>query len=256
VKASNIIIIIILAIAASFVYLWYSTKKPTPTSVKNMIIKIGTNAEYPPYTFIKKNKIVGFDIDIITEVFRKIKRKYEIKDMAWTALIPAIQLNQIQVIAAGITATPQREKHAFFTKPYIKGDPLLIVTLAKNQPINNVEELQGKKVLVDEGYTADTYMSKQEGISLQRTASPVQGFLALKSERADAYVIAKSSAIQFFEKYGIDAFHTAEIKDATESYSFVISKKHPELFEAIQKALLEMEEDGTIRKLKIKWKLQ
>jgi len=255
-KASEIIIIIILIITTSFICLWHFTKKNTIISQKIKTITIGTNAEYPPYTFIKNNKIVGFDIDITKEIFRRIKRKYTMQDMSWSALIPAIQLNQIQVIAAGITATPQREKHTLFTKPYIEGDPLLIVTLAKNPPIKTVQELKDKKVLVDEGYTADTYISNIQGVKLQRISSSVQGFLALKSERADAYVIAKSSAKQFFEKYGEKAFNTTEIKDATESYSLAVSKKHPELLIAIQKALLEMEKDGTINTLKIKWKLR
>ena len=255
-KASHILTIIILALAASFIYLWHSTKRDSTTTQKNKIILVGTNAEYPPYTFIKNNEIVGFDIDIAKKVFKKIKRKYEIKDMAWTALIPAIQLNQIQVIAAGITATPRREKHALFTKPYIEGDPLLIVNLAQNPTIKSIDELKGKRVLVDEGYTADTYMSKIKGVILQRTTSPVQGFLALKSKRADAYVIAKSPAQPFFDKYGTQAFNTTEIEDASENYSLAISKKHPELLKKIQKALTEMEKDGTINTLKIKWKLK
>jgi len=255
-KASHKLTIIILALVASFIYLWYFTKKDNTTIQKNKIIIIGTNAEYPPYTFIKDNKIVGFDIDVAKEVFKRIRRSYKVKDMAWTALIPAIQLGQIQVIAAGITATPKRENHALFTKPYIEEDPLLIVNLAGNSPIKSVEELKGKRVLVDEGYTADTYMSNIKGITLQRTTSPVQGFLALKSGRADAYVIAKSSAQQFFDKYEAKTFNTTEIEDVSESYSLAISKKHPKLLKKIQRALSEMEKDGTIDSLKVKWKLK
>jgi len=257
-QAKNLILFVLLGLSASLFLIWRSVRKKTVKKELPQTIIVGTNAEYPPYTFIEDNQIVGFDIDIAKEVFKKIGKTFEIKDMSWTALIPAIQLGQIQVIAAGMTATPQRAKHVIFTKPYVKGDPLLIVNLAKNPTINDIDELKDKKVIVNEGYTADIYMSNIKGPILQRLPSPTEGFLALKSERADAYVIAKSSANQFFDKHGDLAFNAVEIPDeaAGESYSLAISKKYPELLDKIQSALDEMEKDGTIQSLKNKWNIR
>ena len=256
-KTKNIFIVILIVLVASSLYIWRSAKKKTAdvTPLSETII-VGTNAEYPPFTFIKDNQITGFDIDVVQEAFRRINKKITIKDMSFKALIPSIQLGQIQVIAAGMTATPERAKHVLFTKPYIVGDRLLIVNLAKDSPIESVKDLSDKKVIVDEGYTADLYMSKIKGPILQRLSSPAQSFLALQSGRAQAYVIAESSARLFFEKYGEKNFHHIPIEGTEETYSLVISKKYPKILDRIQEALDEMEQDGTLQKLKVKWNLK
>ena len=255
-KATNILIAIITALLASSLFIWYSRRQPF-SKKQTPKIMIGTNAEYPPFTFIKNDQIVGFDIDITKEVFRRLKINIKIQDMSYTSLIPALQLDKIQVIAAGMTATPERAQQVIFTKPYLKNDPLLVISLAKNSPIESIDELQNKKIIVDEGYTSDMYMSKIKAIQLLRTTSPVQGFLMLKSGRAAAYVIAKSSAQPFLQKYGEQIFNIFEITDkkATESYSLAISKNRLGLAQKIQTILDEMETDGTIQELRAKWKL-
>jgi len=250
-----LISVIGILILVSF-FIWRNIKKKDAKINRLTHVTIGTNAEYPPFSFIKNNSINGFDIDVIKEVFKRIRKTFELQDMSWNSLIPAIQLDKIQVIAAGITAKPERANHVLFTKPYFKGDPLLIVSLSQQPPMKDIKELSGKKVIVNEGYTADFYMSKLQGPILQRLPSPAQGFLALKSGRADAYVIAKSSAMKFFEKYGQKNFHFSEIPATEETYSIAVSKKQLQLFKEIEQALMEMKEDGTIQKLLIKWKLK
>jgi len=256
-KTNHILIAVLSALLISSFFIWRSIKKTGPGTITTQTIIIGTNAEYPPFTFIQNDTIVGFDIDIAKEVFRRLKIKTEVKDMSYTSLIPALQLDKVHVLAAGMTATPERAQQVIFTNPYLKNDPLLVISLSKNTLINSVDELTGKNIVVDEGYTSDRYMSNVPGIQLQRTTSPVQGFLVLRSGRADAYVIARSSAQQFLQKYGEKEFNIFEIPDekAKESYSLAISKKHPELATKIQKTLNEMQSDGTIQKLRTKWKL-
>lgn len=255
-QQKNIIITVIATLLLSILILWVIIKKRTIRSAIPEMIIIGTNAEYPPFTFIKDEKIVGFDIDVTKEIFKRLNKKFEIKDMKWSALVPSLQIGNIQVIAAGMTATPERAKRVLFTKPYLVGDPLLIVSLAKNPSFANVKDLIGKTVIVNDGYTADRYMSQIKGPILQRLPSPIQGFLALQSGRADAYVIAKSAAQPFFEKYGEQTFNTTIIPEAVEKYSLAISKQYPKLLEKIQEALNTMKKDGTLQKLKNKWNIQ
>ena len=57
----------------------------------NKIYKIGTTAEYPPFETLENGKIVGYDVDVIDEVAKKIGIKYEWKDMNFDGLISALQ---------------------------------------------------------------------------------------------------------------------------------------------------------------------
>lgn len=65
---NSIVIIILILILTSFA-IWYYARSGTFTNTRDeSTLIVGTNAEFPPFTFIKNEEIVGFDIDIIKEV--------------------------------------------------------------------------------------------------------------------------------------------------------------------------------------------
>ena len=56
--------------------------------------------------FVENEKYVGFDLDLADAVIKQMGGKMEFKSMGFDALIPAIQSNQIDLIASGMDATP------------------------------------------------------------------------------------------------------------------------------------------------------
>ncbi len=244
-------IIVIVLLSLSMMFLWYMAKKKTNQTTNQNTIIVGTNAEYPPFTFIENNRIVGLDIDIIGEISKRIGKKIEIKDMAFTALIPSLKFNKIQVIAAGMTPTAQRSKNIFFTDSYLENDPLLLITLKKN-PISKIEELKNKKVVVNEGYISDIYMSQINGPILQKLATPSQGFDALKKGKSDAFIISKNSSKSYL-KEGQQEFSVTIIDETSNNYALGVSKQYPNLYRIIQQTLQQLKKDGTLEKIKKKW---
>jgi polar amino acid transport system substrate-binding protein len=248
-----IVIVIISAIVGS--YLFLMRKKPdTSEPVKVNVVIVGTNAEYPPFSLVSENEITGFDIDIIKEACNRLNKRYEIQDKPFDALIPEVQLGKIHVIAAGMTPTAEREKQVFFTRPYYAGDPLIIIS-PKSAPITSIEQLNGKNVIVNEGFTADRYMSSLNGPSIKRFPAVSEGFLALKSGRGDAFVTAQSAVQDYFTMHDKNNFEIIPVEDQMETYALVVSKKYPELFADLDKVIGDMLEDGTIATLKAKWNL-
>lgn len=225
----------------------------TPDTLHATII-VGTNAEYPPFSFIKDKAIVGSEIDIINEVARRLDKKIIFQNMPFDALIPQVQLGSIQVIAAGMTPTAERAKQVFFTPPHIDNDILVMVSL-KDKPVTNIKELQDKRVVVNEGYTADYYVSSLKISNVIRLTTFEEALLALKSNRADVFVSSKNALQTFFSLEESSAFTETVIPDTKEEYALVVSKKYPELFVDIKKVLEEMQKDGTIDKIKNKWHL-
>lgn len=247
-------LILISLLIASMAFIWITKKKPAQTYDKTKIV-VGTNAEYPPFSFVKNDTIVGFDIDIAQEVCKRLNKKMILVDMPFDALLPKIQLGNIQLVAAGMTITPERAKRVIFTKPYLVNDPLLIISLTNN-PITSLADLNGKDVVVNDGYTADNFMSQQKGPLLHRLSTPAEALLALRSGRAHAYVTARSTIKPFFDQYGAQEFHVTTLPDISDSYSLIISPQYPELLSPIQDALDEMERDGTLALFKTKWDVQ
>lgn len=252
-------------IAAVSAAIWYRAERRVITTPELDTVIIGTNAEFQPFSFKDEDAITGFDIEAITEVFKRLDKKITFKDLPFDTLIPEIQTGNIQVIAGGITPTEERAQRALFTRPHLTGDPLVIISpksllrqgFEGQAPLTTLDELQGKTVVVNEGYTADSYMSEQPFINVLRlsSAQPSDGMLALESGKADAFVTALNPMKPYFDKYSTDAFNITPIPGTEESSAFAVSKHYPELRYSIQNALDAMEEDGTLAALRKKWNL-
>jgi ABC-type amino acid transport substrate-binding protein len=213
-------------------------------------LRAGTNSEYPPYSFIKDGKVVGVDIDMINEIARRLGMKLELQDMAFSALLPQLQLGKIHIIAAGMTYTPERAQQVHFTKPYLTGDTLVVVTPKNGLRIHSVDDLIGKNVVVNEGFTADAYVSGLQGVNVTRLGTLLDALMTLKSGQADAFVTAQSVVKDVAEDYTV-----FPLENTAEKYAFPVGKQYEELKNKIDILITQMEEDGTITALKKKWNI-
>jgi arginine/lysine/histidine transporter system substrate-binding protein len=236
---------------------WYRASKITMEYNPIDTITIGTNTDFPPFSFIDNDAITGFDIDVITEVCKRLEKKIIIKDMQFDALLPQIQMGNIHVVAGGITPTEERAERSLFTKPHLTGNPLVIISTKTKTPIHHLYDLKGKTVAVNEGYLADSIVSELSGVDVLRLPSAFvsDGMLALETSRADAFVTATHSVAPYFEKYDRNNFYISTIEGAQETSAFAISKYYPELRNYIQMTLDRMQADGTLDLIKKKWNL-
>lgn len=244
---------IIAAILLFFWAIYFVKYLKIPQAAFDGII-VGTSADFPPFSFVENDQIVGFDIDLITEISQRLQQKIELKNIPFGTLLPTLQLGHIQVIAAGLSSTPERSQHVLFTEPYLDQNPFVIVSLI-NDPIQTISDLQNQEVIVNEGYTADLYLSKLENIEIKRLKTPAEAFLALKAGRAKAFVTAQDTVAPFFEQYSPNDFNVVVIPGTSENISFAIAPQYSNLRHQIQAALDEMQHDGTLAALKTKWKL-
>jgi polar amino acid transport system substrate-binding protein len=243
----------VFASATALLLLFNSTKHTQSTSVADTII-VGTSGDFPPFSFFKNEKLVGFDIDLIDEIGKRLHKKIELKNMPFGSLLPSLQTGNMQMIASGLTATSERAKHVLFTTPYLENNQFVIVSL-NTAPANSVTDLTNKEVIVNEGYTADLYLSTLSGPIIIRLKTPAEAFLALKSGRAFAFVTAQNTVKPFFDQYGAQDFHVVPIAGTEENASVAVAPQYPELLTQVQKALENMKEDGFLDKLRTQWGL-
>lgn len=241
------LVISLIAVIGGYFY------KSDGASKNQNILLVGTNPNFPPFEYRENGKIVGFEIALMNAIGKYLGKEIIFKDMAFDSLLIEAQSGRIHMIASGMTPTAERSKKVFFTKPYLVNDPLVVITLASESP-KNLEDLQDKEVIVNDGYTAESYMKQQRGINLRRLATPAEAFLAVTNGRAYAYVSARSAVQPFFDRYGIEKFNILTLP-ISDSYALAVPKAFPEVFEQIQQALTALENDGTLENLKKKWHL-
>lgn len=250
----NILIITALATISMFLYFRFFNTKNADLQNHVTTLIVGTNSDYAPFSFIENGAIVGFDIDIIKEVSKRLGLQLILKDMAFDVLLLELQRGSIQVIAAGLSATPSRAEKVFFTTPYLQEKPLLAIT-KPDYPysITSFADLIGKKVLVNEGYIADIQLSLYPEITIERVETVAQCILALSQNKAEVYVVGQAAYKPYTETHFAEKFKEQEIIGTEENCALAVSKTNSQLFMRIEKTIEKMLNDGTIENLKSKW---
>ena len=91
------------------------------------VLKMGTNAAFPPFEYVEGTDVVGFDPAMAQYIANAAGKKLEIVDMAFDGLIAALQANAIDFIAAGMTATDERRQNVDFSEPYYQTKQVIII---------------------------------------------------------------------------------------------------------------------------------
>lgn len=214
---------------------------------------VGTNAEFYPFEYLEDGKIVGFDAELIEAIGKKLNKEIVWKNIAFDGLLPALQSKKIDVIIAGMTATPERKKFVNFSDPYFVSSQMIIVNTddEKSKDITSYESLPNHSVGVVLGYTGDVAVSKLENIDVQRFNGASEAIMSLMSKKVQAVVIDSEPAKNYVKNNkGLKLISTDIAK---EEYSIAVSKENKKLAEDINLAYKELVNDGTFEKLITKY---
>lgn len=223
-------------------------------SEQSNVIIVGTNANFPPFEYMLDGKLVGFDIDLMEALAERMHKKIEWRDIAFTSLLLETQSGQIHAIASAMTPTVERAEQLSFLPAYLEQDPLQVITRRGLVAPQSLADLMGKEVIVNDGYTAESFMAQQTGVSLKRVTSIAEAFLALNAGRGDAFVSARSATQSFFNCAGVERYNVLALEQH-ETYAVAVSKIYPDLYRAMSVAYGQLVDDGTLSALKEKWHL-
>lgn len=216
----------------------------TEQSADGGVLRMGTNATFPPYEYVdENNNVAGIDADIAAAIAEKLGMQLEITDMAFDSLIPALQSDTIDIVLAGMTVDPERAESVNFTESYATGVQVIIVP--EGSDIASPDDLDGKNIGVQTGTTGDLYCTDSYGQEFvkQFDNGPL-AVAALLNGQVDCVVIDNEPAKNY-----VAANQSLKILDtayAEEDYAAAIAKDNTELFDKVNAAIKELKEDGTI----------
>lgn len=93
----------------------------------NGTLKMGTEAQFPPYEFIENQKIVGIDADLAQAIADKLGMTLEIEDMQFNSIIDSINSGKIDIGVAGMSVTEDRLLTVDFTDSYTTATQVIVV---------------------------------------------------------------------------------------------------------------------------------
>lgn len=264
-KILNIILsfLVILVILFFLKFLFNKFYYQNNISVKNEnFLYIGTCSDFPPYEFKENGNIVGFNIDFICEIAKKLNKEPIIKDIPFENLLLDLKNGNIDVISASLGITDERKKQISFSNPYLINNPesddnsYILVTL-NNDIINSLEDLNGKNIIGIDGYTSTDYVKNILGNKIKFIGfnSSAEGMLALLNNKGFAF-IGTMNILELIQKaYPNIVFNIFKIKNS-EKLAFGIKKDNIKLLKEINDTLKILIEEGLIEKLKLKWNVK
>lgn len=205
-------------------------------------IFVGTNAEFPPFEYLEKGEVTGFDIELVNEIGKVMDADVKVLDMSFDGLLPALQMKKVDLVIAGMTATEERKKTVSFTQPYYTASQVIIVKEGNNS-IKSFDDLKGKKVAVMLGFTGDTIVSEIEGVNVERFNAAYAGIMALQADKVEAVVLDSEPAKNYVKQN--PGLVLAEADAEQEEYAIALRKNDKVLLEKVEKALAELKANGT-----------
>ena len=228
-----------------------ANKKPA----EEKVIKVGSSGGYYPFTFMKDDKLQGFEIDVWNEIGKRIGYKVEFPTAAFSGLFGMLDTGKIDTISNQITVTEQRKQKYLFATPYVY-DGAQIVVKKGNDKINSLEDLKGKKVGVDLGSNYEQIMrnyDKNKEINII-TYQGAGAYQEVALGRIDALMIDRVSAVASIEEQKLDLQLAGNIIEPIENaFPFVNNDKNKELLPKVNKAIEDMRADGTLQNISSKW---
>lgn len=216
-------------------------------SKNNQVLKMGTNAAFPPFEYTDGSEIVGFDVTVSNLIARDYGKELKIIDMSFDGLIAALQAGSIDFIAAGMTATEERRTNVDFSEAYYSSKQVIIIRSNDNSVLS-VKDLAGKSIGVQSGTTGENYANENvEKATVKSFKTGVDAALALKNSAIDSIILDELPAKEIVRR-------NPELKIVdddffTDEYAIAVKKGNTELLNSINKTIQTMKENGSYQKL-------
>ena len=251
-----------LAVAAGVAYA--AEVAPPADIAKAGTITFCSDISGPPLEYYdESNQAVGSDIDIGTEIARRMGVKAEFKNTAFSAIIPALQARQCDAILSQLFDKPKRREVVDFVD-YMYSSQSFLVPKGNPKNIKGLDDLSGLKVAVENGTTIQSLIEEQNK-TFKAAGKPEATAVvfpkdsdarqALQIGQVDAYGTTLESAAFFLQKAG-QLFDIGGEPFAKITAGIATRKGDMETHDAIQKAFDAMKADGTYKKILAKWGLE
>jgi len=208
---------------------------------ENKII-IGTSADFPPFEYIsEEGTFVGFDIDMVTMILEEAGYTVEVKDIAFDSLILSLENGKIDVIAAAMTITEEREEQIDFSDPYYEADQSVLSKIGNNLNLSTNQDLQNYTVAAQTGTTGAAWIEDtlvENGTmaenDFKRYETYTLAVLDLVNGNIDAIVLDKPVAESHVKNQNVEIIFTIITE---ESYGLGVKQGNTELLDKINSGL-------------------
>ncbi|HEX9046818.1 MAG TPA: ABC transporter substrate-binding protein/permease [Verrucomicrobiae bacterium] len=217
-------------------------------------LKWGADAEGgAPYVFPdpqQPEKLIGFEVEIADALARKLGVRAQMVQNQWDGLVPGLQRGNFDIVLNGLEITDEHRAQVGMSQPYYVYSQQ-IITRKDNDSLTNLAALKGHAVGTLSGTVAQRLLEQAGGVDVRVYPGQVEPFRDLNNGRIDAVMLDRPIAVYYLTK-------EPQLKMSGEPfapgyYGIGVRKEDESLLLALNKAIAELQADGTLEKIYRKW---
>ncbi|MHB1343879.1 MAG: basic amino acid ABC transporter substrate-binding protein [Thermoleophilia bacterium] len=223
----------------------------TPPTLETGKLQAGSDTSFAPFEFSDEaGGYVGFDVDLVTAIAKKMGLEAVVVATAWDGIIPNLVADRYDIIMSAMTITEERKQQISFTDGYI--DTNLAITTLVDSPILDETGLVDKIVGVQVDTTGQFAVEEVAGVKeIKKYENSIAAIQDLEAGRVDA-VVNDSPVNAYYTRDKPQFGNTGKI-GTDDQYGYGIKQENTALREAMNAALAELKADGTYDKIYTKW---
>lgn len=217
-------------------------------------IVVAMEGTWAPWTYHDEaGNLVGYDVEVAQKIAEKLGVKATFVEGEWDGLFAGLDAGRYDIVVNGVEVTDERAQKYNFSEPYGYIHTALIVR-ADNTDIQSFEDLNGKTTT---NSIASTYMTLAESYGATATGvdSLDQTMEMVLAGRVDATLNAEVSFYDYMKVHPDAELKVVALTKDASLVSIPIRKgeENVSLKEAIDQAITELREDGTLTELSEKY---
>ena len=217
------------------------------------VITFGTEGTYKPFSFHADGggDLTGFDVEVARAVAGKLGVKAAFAETQWDAIFAGLDAGRFDAITNQVSITPERQAKYEFSTPYTVSTGVVVVK-ADNTSITSFDSLKGKttaQLLVSDWYK----LAQSSGADVQSVEGWAQSVALVQQGRVDATINDKLTYLDYVKTNGQSGLKiAAETTDKSQS-AVALKKGATALTQAVDKALQQLADDGTLTSISQKY---
>lgn len=217
-------------------------------------IRVGLEGTYPPFNYVNaKGELVGFEVDFAKALAERLGVEAEFVPTKWDGMLAGLATKRFDVIINQVTITPERKKRYDFTQPYTVSGMQIITREELQDQFQGAQDLAGVAVGVGLGTNYQQWLNEHVPEADVRTYQDDPTKLQdLRVGRIDAVINDRLMVGFLLEKSGGGIVAAGE-PFAKQRAGIALRQGNPKLLEALNGAIDDMRQDGTLAEISNKW---
>ncbi len=226
-----------------------SKENPSPKTYR-----VATECTFPPFEFYVGNKVMsGFDIDLLNAIAEEMGFNVEYVDMPFEKIIDSVTRHDVDMAAAALTVTPERERKVLFSSDYIEDGQAITASKSVGVEVFTIFDTMGTPICAEAGSTGATILERANHPLLVRCENNAE--INKKFNEGQCQMIMRNRSAS---RYALRErmVHNARILGMSVTnnlIAFAVNKKEKELLGLIDEGMERLRQNGQFDAIHSKW---